>query len=159
GRGSGGPDLARKVATRIWERCWEQGEDGRAQLQRTLLLGVGDLDLAGVRNVMRPHVEHVGAFLLGFAERAFPQRDKDERRQLVGEMLGFQRVAVTPAQAIALDLPDVDNDALRAYGESGGDDWSRDLKLLTEKVEVEALGPQRLREAVTEAIEDALDMG
>jgi hypothetical protein len=34
----------------------------------------------------------------------------------------------------------------------------RDLDLLTEKVEVEALGPQRLRAAVVAAIEDVLDL-
>jgi hypothetical protein len=39
-----------------------------------------------------------------------------------------------------------------------GPTTGHDLSLLTEKVEVEAVGPQRLREAVVTAIEDALDL-
>jgi hypothetical protein len=66
-------------------------------------------------------------------------------------MFDFQRVAVTPEQTMELELPGLDVDALAAYAASGSDDWTRDLSLLTEKVEVEALGPQRLRDAVVTA--------
>jgi len=157
GRGSGGPDLARKVAIRAWNRYHEQDEDGEPRRQRTLILGVGDLDQAGVRNVMRPHIEHVAAFLLGLAER-HSKWNEETRRLWVEEVLRFERVAVTPQQALGLDLPDLDKPSLMRYGASGFGDWDRDLSLLTEKVEVEALGPQRLRVAVTTAIEDVLDM-
>jgi hypothetical protein len=67
-------------------------------------------------------------------------------------------VAVTLCPTRQRSGADVDNEALRAYADSGDDDWSRDLALLTEKVEVEALGPQRLRGAVITAIEEALDI-
>ena len=106
---------------------------------------------------MRPHVEHVGAFLLGLAER-HSNGDEDERRLMVEHMLDFERVGITPEQAIELDLPGLDVDALAAYDASGDDDWTRDLSLLTEKVEVEALAPQQLRAAVLPAIEEALDL-
>lgn len=51
-----------------------------------------------------------------------------------------------------------EEDSLRAYAASGECDWTRDIRLLKAKIEVEALGPQRLREAVTNAIEETLDM-
>lgn len=153
GRGSSGPDLARKVAIRAWNRYFDDAP------QRTLILGVGDLDVAGIQNVMRPHVEHVGAFLRGFAEK---QKLADPYG-VADAILDFQRVAITVEQALALapTLPNVreaERLSLVAYGASGTDDWTRDISLLKAKVEVEALGPQRLREAVTTAIEEALDM-
>jgi hypothetical protein len=157
GSGSAGPALARKVAIRAWNRYVAEGEDGKMAKQRTLLLGVGDLDKAGVQNVMRPHIENVGNFLLGFALR-LTDWGEGVSRIMVEKILDFERVAVTPEQTIGLDIPGLDHESLIAYGKSGDDDWNRDLALLTESVEVEALGPQRLREAVTTAIESALDM-
>ena len=159
GRGSGGPDLARDVAIRAWNR-WN-AEPG----QKTLVLGIGDLDLDGIRGVMRPHIEHIGRFLVGLAER-HSDWDPETRLWAAGQMLDFRRVAVTVEQAIELELEDVDREALLAYGASGTDDWARDVQFLDgtkaqrarRKVEVEALGPQRLRAAVTEAIESALDL-
>lgn len=153
GRGSGGPDLGRRVAIRAWNRY--AGEPR----QRTLLLGVGDLDLEGVQNVMRPHVEHVGAFLRGFAEK----QDKADPYGLAAEILDFRRVAITVEQALTLApaLPNVgetERKSLVAYAASGECDWTRDIRLLKAKIEVEALGPQRLRDALIAAMEGRLDV-
>ena len=153
GRGSGGPDLGRRVAIRAWNRYFG------ARRQRTLLLGVGDLDLAGVQNVMRPHVEHVGAFLRGFAEK----QGLADPLGLAAEILDFRRVAITVEQALALApaLPNVGESerwSLVAYTDSGACDWTRDIGLLEAKIEVEALGPQRLREALIAAMERHLDI-
>ena len=44
---------------------------------------------------MRPHVEHVGAFLLGLAER-HSDLNEGGRRLAVKAMFDFKRVAVIP---------------------------------------------------------------
>ena len=136
---------------RAWNRYWRKR-------QRTLILGVGDLDLAGVQNVMRPHIEHVGAFLRGFAE----EQKLNDPYGMAATILDFQRVAITVERALDLApaLPsfgEAERASLVAYAASGDDDWTRDVRLLKTKIEVEALGAQRLREAVTTAIEDTLD--
>jgi hypothetical protein len=149
GRGSGGPALARETAQRIVGR-WN--DDGA----RTLILGIGDLDLAGVQNVMRPHIEHVGAFVLAAcSEHGDPMGS-------ASEVLDFRRVAITPGQAIAVNTNlGVPLGSLVAYRDSGECDWTRDVRLLktSPKTETEALDPATLRDLIREALEEALDMG
>jgi len=57
GQGSAGPKLAEKVAVRALDRA--------TRGQATLILGICDFDVDGIKGVLRPHVEHVAAFLYG----------------------------------------------------------------------------------------------
>ena len=149
GRGSGGPDVALGTAISAWNRSLYH--------QRTLIFGIGDLDYDGVAGVMRPHVEHVGQFLGGIAERQGGDPEDTAR------MLDFRRIAITPEQAIT--IAEGLNDplgvyALRAYRDSGGNDWERDADLLkfAPKTEVEALDPVALQDLIRAEIEDILDL-
>lgn len=105
---------------------------------------------------LQPTKENLGS--AGIGNGALPQAAFDFCVTGGSRLLRVAR-AVTPQQAMELELRGLDVDALAAYSASGTDDWTRDLTLLTEKVEVEALGPQRLRVAVITAIEEALDPG
>lgn len=158
GSGSAGPNLARKVASRALHRAVEYD-------QATLLFGVCDFDQAGIRNVLRPHVEHVSSFLYGTAGNenvlgspAGPETELVTMAELNPEV-EFRQLALTPEQALAMVDSDQDQAAVRRYLDSGTCSWSRDLDLLdgVQKVELEALDPVELRRIVVEAIDAALD--
>jgi hypothetical protein len=157
GGGSAGPNLAYKVARRAVRRAVERG-------QSTLILGISDFDVAGIRNILRPHIEHLAAFLYGVAgnDTVVATSNGDGEVLAVedtGATVTFQHLALTPEMALELvDAPD--RQRIRRYIASGGDPWSRDLDLLdgAPKVETEALDPVDLRNLVVEAIEERLDV-
>jgi hypothetical protein len=159
GGGSAGPNLAHKVARRALRRAVEHG-------QSTLILGIADFDLPGIRNILRPHIEHVSAFLYGTADNAkVIAQQKGEDGPLVsmaetGHSVMFDQIALTPRQALGLAETEVDRREIFLYATSGIDMWDRDLDLLdgVQKIETEALDPVDLRRLVIDAIEDVLDL-
>jgi hypothetical protein len=160
GSGSTGPNLAHKSSVRAVRRAVEHGQD-------TLLAGICDFDLAGVKNVLQPHVENVASFLYPIEARntdrlvvAWPDAD-GEPTTILGTDAGasFQHLALTPEQALPLLDDPADRRAVEAYIGSGGDIWSRSTQLLqgVPKIETEALDPRRLRELVIAAIDSTID--
>lgn len=158
GSGSCGPNLAHKVARRAVER-------GIRQWQSTVILGIGDFDQAGIANVMRPHLEHLAAFVFGVAgnvELITDPFNGDAMTLRDAEMeVSFRHLALTPEMAADLVDTEDDRDRIGAYVESGDDIWTRDLALLdgAQKVEMEALDPLTLRQLVIDAIEEVVDTG
>ena len=160
GGGSVGPGLAYRVAGRAVTRAVKHG-------QSTLLLGIADLDLAGIRNVLRPHVENLAAFLHGTTEGAVVVAAAAEENgpplTLAATVASgtFGHLALTPEQALALDLieTEADREAVSAFVASGTNLWSRDLDLLdgVQKIETEALDPRDLRDLVATALDDVID--
>jgi hypothetical protein len=151
GSGSAGPNFACRVAVRALERAYHT--------QSTLILGICDFDPAGIKNVLRPHVEHLAAFLYGNQPRnnrvlGYSGTRMDE---LVAHAW-FQHIAVTPELALGLIEPG-DQQPVRSYIESGSGLWDRDASLLAgvRKVELEAIHPVELRQLVTDAIDDVID--
>lgn len=154
GGGSCGPNLARKVADRALDRAVDHG-------QSTVILGVCDFDQPGIRGVLRPHIEHVAAFLYGtdpknshvLASGGIAVEDTDAT-------VSFEHLALTPEMARDLAETDRDRDRIDAYIGSGRDIWDRDLDLLdgVQKIETEAVDPVHLRDQVVQAIEDIIDL-
>lgn len=157
GGGSCGPNLAHKTATRAVKRAVQVG-------QSTLLLGLCDFDQAGVRNVLRPHLEHISAFLFGTAGNDNIVAIQSEGDELVSmpkthATVSFQHLALTPEQALGFVETSGDHQAIRDYIDSGEDMWDRDLGHLdgVQKIETEALDPVDLRQLVIDAIDSTLD--
>lgn len=157
GGGCCGPNLAHKVARRALDRAIKHGQD-------TILLGVSDFDQAGIRNVMRPHVEHVAAFLYGTSGNQQVIASEDADGQLVslvdtGATVSFDHLALTPQMARELVETDEDRDLIDAYIASGDNVWTRDLAWLgnVQKVETEVLDPVALRDLVVQAIDSTID--
>jgi len=153
GSGSSGPNLAYKVATRAVIRAVAHG-------QSTMLLGVCDFDQAGIRNVLRPHLEHVAAFCYATSaanDRVLTWDGKSIRD--AGASVSFRQLALTPQMSLDLVETEHDRDRIVAYLDSGADAWTRHLDLLdgVQKVETEALDPVALRDLVAAAIDDVLD--
>jgi hypothetical protein len=154
GSGSSGPNLARKTALRAVQRAVQHG-------QSTVLLGICDFDLAGIRNILRPHVEHLAAFLYGSPRSDYLVAYDDQTMPSTGlPAVEFRQFLLTPEDALQLADTDDERDRVQAYLDSGDDLWSRDLKLLDglRKIETEALDPRELRRRVIEAIESVLDL-
>ena len=154
GGGSCGPNLARKVALRALRRAVDYR-------QSTVILGVCDFDQPGIRGVLRPHLEHVAAFLYGVD----PKNDRvvaieDETIEDTGANVSFRHLALTPEMARGLAETDTDRDRIDAYTASGSDVWDRDLSLLhgVQKIETEALDPVELRDLVVDAIDNIIDL-
>lgn len=154
GGGSCGPNMARKAAVRALHRAVDHG-------QSTLILGVCDFDQPGIRGVLRPHIEHVAAFLYGIDDR----NDQVVASGGVGiedtdAQVSFRQLALTPELVSELAETDLDRERIAAYIASGTDVWDRDLGLLddVQKIETEALDPVQLRGLVVEAINDVLDL-
>jgi hypothetical protein len=152
GSGCGGATLARDVSLRILERAYLYG-------QSTALAGLGDLDRAGVANVMRSHFEHVAAFLFGpntYNEYivAIKRTEDDPLRathptvtmpELMADPFNdlsvtFTHLGITPELVLAHDA-DCDpgdelcdsaevRDRVRAYMNSGTDLWDRNEAIL-----------------------------
>lgn len=157
GGGSCGPGLARHVAGRALDRAVHNG-------QSTLILGICDFDQAGIRNVLRPHIEHISAFLYGTAgnEQVLAQRVDRDLYAIAdtSATVSFHHLALTPEAALGLVETEQDRDRISAYIESGTDVWNRDLDLLdgVQKVETEAFDPVVLRDLVVDAIDDVIDV-
>ncbi len=154
GSGSAGPNLAHKVAARAVERAVEHG-------QSTLLLGICDFDQAGIRNVLRPHMEHVAAFCYGLCGNDGVLTWDGKSVWDAAASVSFRQLALTPTMALELVETGDDRDRIGNYLDSGSDLWSRDLNLLdgVQKVETEALDPVELRDLVTTEIESVVDTG
>ncbi|MPZ60100.1 MAG: hypothetical protein GEU93_02155 [Propionibacteriales bacterium] len=157
GGGSCGPNLARKVAVRAVRRAVERG-------QSTLILGICDFDQAGIRNVLRPHIEHVSAFLYGTADNKQVLAIEDDagaltRMEDIAPTVSFRHLGLTPEMAIGLVETEQDRERIDGYIASGSDIWDRDLDLLEhmQKIETEALDPVVLRDLVVDAIEEIID--
>jgi hypothetical protein len=109
---------------------------------------------------LRPHIEHVSAFLYGTAgnEKVITQRG--ERIEDTGASVSFEHLALTPEKALNLVESEDDRERIEDYIASGADLWSRNLDLISDvqKVELEALDPVDLRRIVIEAIEAVLDL-
>ena len=157
GSGSSGPNLARKVAERTLIRAVDHQQD-------TMLLGICDFDLAGIRNILRPHIENIAAFLYGTAGNDMVTSYEGKQMLTLPVRRGsvpvvtFTHLALTPE--MARRLVDEDDAALiEAYIESGDDLWSRDLTLIeaVAKIEVEALDPIDLRQLVVDELDAWLD--
>jgi hypothetical protein len=155
GGGSCGPNLAHKVAARAVVRAVEVE-------QSTLILGICDFDQAGIRNVLRPHLEHLSAFLYGTAgnDRTIAYQDTTMLDLLDGgPSASFRHLALTPGQARELVETETDQHRIDRYVTSGADLWTRNLDLLdqVQKVETEALDPVALRDMVVEVIDRSID--
>ena len=152
GSGSAGPNLAHKVAYRAVERGVERG-------QSTQLLGICDFDQAGIRNVLRPHIEHVSAFCYGTAGNDAVASCDGKTVEDAGATVSFRHLALTPQMALELVETEADRAGIADYIDSGDDIWDRDLDLLggVQKVETEALDPVELRDLVADAIDSVLD--
>lgn len=127
GGGSCGPGFARRVALRALIRAVEHDQD-------TLILGLGDFDQAGIKGVMRPHIEHVSAFLFGTAGNAEVLEHKGETMAGTGCDVRFRHLGLTPEMALeraeTAGLEDDDCAAIVAYAASGTGLWDRDVSLL-----------------------------
>jgi hypothetical protein len=147
GGGSAGPGLAIKVAARAVVRSRERG-------QATHLFGIADFDVAGIENVLRPHIEHISAFLYGTDSRSDAVITGGD-----DTTVSFEHLALTPEQALDLTETDEDRDRVREYLDSGSNLWDRDLRWLADaqKIETEALDPVRLRDLVVAVIESVID--
>jgi hypothetical protein len=169
GGGSSGPGLARKVALRALQRAAEHGQD-------TLLLWLGDFDQAGIGQIVRPHIEHVAAFLYGSRKDG---QLIDTGQQILawevdgelvtmaqtGATVSFRHLGLTPQMALeragTAELTQAGTDAIAAYADSGEDIWDRDLSLLdgVAKFELEAMDPPEVRDLLAGAIGSTLDRG
>jgi len=155
GSGSSGPGLARKTALRALARAVDHG-------QSTLILGLCDFDRHGITHILRPHIENVAAFLFNVESQnadglVLAWRDDDDEPLTFDETdaeISFGHLAITPE--LARNIVD-DGAGLQAYLNSGTDLWSRDAKLIPEKIELEALNPIELRDLVIEAVETTID--
>ena len=108
---------------------------------------------------MRPHVEHVAAFLRGFLSD-HGLSDENANR-FADHIIDFRRIAITPEQAVTINAAlGNDTQSLEAYRDSGENDWTRNLAHLkvSPKTEVEALDPVSLRGLISKALDDALDL-
>jgi hypothetical protein len=158
GGGSSGPGFARRVAGRTLRRAVQHGQD-------TLILGLGDFDQAGIKSIMRPHVEHVSAFLYGTAGNSEVLAYEGKTMADTGCEVRFRHLGLTPEMALehaeTADLTEADTEAITAYAESGTSLWDRDLALLdgVAKFELEALDPVELRALLTGALDEVLDHG
>lgn len=157
GGGSCGPNLARKAAARALRRAVARG-------QSTVFFGVCDFDLPGVKNILRPHIENVSAFLYGTAGNRLVIATKNDAGEFVcmadtGCTATLRHLALTAEMAERLAEDDTDRARIRRYIASGADIWSRDLDLLqgVQKIETEALDPVQLRDLVIAAIDATLD--
>jgi len=146
------------VASRALLRAVNHGQD-------TLLLGLGDFDQAGIKNIMRPHIEHVSAFLYGTAGNETVISYQDQQMADTGCTVTFRHLGLTPELALeraeTADLTAADTDAIAAYAASGTNLWDRDLDLLdgVAKFELEALSPVELRGLLVGALDEVLDAG
>jgi hypothetical protein len=169
GGGSSGPGLARKVALRALERAATRG-------QSTLLLWLGDFDQAGIGQIVRPHIEHVAAFLYGSRKHgkliradqkvlAWPVDGRLVTMAQTGCTVSFRHLGLTPQMALeraeTAELTQADTDAIAAYAASGEDIWDRDLALLegVARFELEAMNPPEVRNLLAGAIGHILDHG
>jgi hypothetical protein len=158
GGGSSGPGFARKVASRALRRAVEHGQD-------TLILGLGDFDQAGIKSIMRPHIEHVSAFLYGTAGNTQVLGYRGKTMADTGCEVRFRHLGLTPQMALeraeTADLSQADCDGIAAYAASGTGLWDRDLSLLdgVAKFELEALDPAELRALLVDALDGVLDQG
>lgn len=157
GGGSCGPNLARKVAIRSLQRAV-------VHEQSTLIFGICDFDLPGVKNILRPHIENVSAFLYGTAGNHHVVAVEENSGELAsmadtGCTATFRHLALTAEMATGLAEDDTDRARIRRYIASGTDIWTRDLDLLqgVQKIETEALDPVELRDLVIAAIDATLD--
>jgi len=157
GQGATGPGLAREVAIRALRRKLDHGQD-------TLILGIADFDRSGIETILRPHIEHVSAFLYGTDPKnnkviALPSGGQHVTMDELQGMAYFRQLALTPEQALDLVETDADRAKIRAYADSGDDMWSRDLALLAgvQKVELEAIESRELRQMVADALDAILD--
>jgi hypothetical protein len=156
GGGGSGPRFAYDVAVRALRRAVEHH-------QSTVILGIGDFDQPGIKNIMRPHVEHVAAFLFGTSGNEEVLGWQDGAVADTGASVEFEHLAITPAQAldvIELAGSPEDRDAIERYTASGADLWSRDLGELAgvQKIELEVFDPADLRTMVIDAIEEVIDL-
>jgi hypothetical protein len=159
--GSAGPGLAYRVAARAVRRAVAWG-------QSTHVLGIVDFDLAGIRNVLRPHVEQLSAFTYGTDPRGHDEdgtvlvvaHDGQTMNSVGTATLRFEHLLLTPEDALGIVETDHDRQRIEEYLASGKDLWSRDLELLdgVRKIETEAFDPRELRERVVTAIESVLDL-
>jgi hypothetical protein len=156
GGGSCGPNLAHKVAGRAVDRAIHND-------QSTLILGVCDFDQAGIRNVLRPHIEHLAAFVYGTSGNTQVLATQNGHGLLTVDetdaAVSFRHLALTPEQAHDLVETEQDRQGIGAYIASGTDLWSRDLACLdaVQKVETEALDPVALRDMVVAALDTVID--
>jgi hypothetical protein len=152
GSGSAGPKLARRAAVRAVERAARGG-------QATQLIAICDFDHSGVETILRPHIEHVSAFLYGTDRRNDAVITYDDPTAAL-PAVSFDHLLLTPEDALELAETEAERERVQAYFDSGTDPWTRDLKLLTglRKIETEALDPRVLRDRVVEAIESLLDL-
>jgi len=157
GGGSCGPGFARRVASRALIRAVEHSQD-------TLILGLGDFDQAGIKNIMRPHIEHVSAFLYGTAGNPRVLAHQGKTMADTGCDVRFRHLGLTPEMALehaeTAELSAADCDGIAAYAASGTGLWDRDLSLLdgVAKFELEALDPAGLRDLLVAVLDgDVLD--
>jgi hypothetical protein len=160
GGGSGGPNLAYRAVVRALRRAVDD-------VQSTLILGICDFDRAGVKNILRPHIEHLAAFLYGTDRRGYENgmatvvADKGVTIDGADTTVSFQHLALTPEQAVEFGLVANTEELahIERYLDSGKDLWSRDLDHLhkVKKIETEALDPRLLRRLVSDALDDSLD--
>jgi hypothetical protein len=162
GGGSAGPKLAEQVASRAVRRAVERG-------QSTRLLGIADFDDAGIRRVLRPHTEHVSAFLYGTDGRGrdsngdlfVVSHEGDAISSITAVSVTFKQLLLTAEDALEMVESPEDRERIEEYLASGDDLWSRDLECLSgvQKIETEALDPRDLRDRFVRAIESILDLG
>jgi hypothetical protein len=152
GGGSCGPNIAYKPAVRALRRAVEFG-------QSTLILGICDFDQAGIKNVMRPHLEHLAAFLYGTAGNEEVLAIDGRSIMETDASVSFRHLALTPDLALNIVEDLHDRDRIEDYMLSGHDVWSRDLDLLADvqKIETEALNPAEMRNLVVRELDAALD--
>lgn len=152
GGGSCGPNLAHKVAARAVTRAVVHG-------QSTLVAGIADFDLAGIRNVLRPHLENVSAFTYGTAGNEYVIAHEGTVIDQTDAKVSFEQIGLTAVQALDHLDDDLDVEVVRAYVGSGVGLWDRDLTLLdgVQKIETEAMNPVMLRDLVIDAIDNVLD--
>jgi hypothetical protein len=157
GGGSCGPNLAHGVASRALRRAVDSG-------QSTVVFGLADFDQAGLKNVLRPHVQHLAAFVYGTDanEHVLGAADADGVVRTMDDFdatVSFQHLALTPEMARDIVETDADRDRIDQYIASGSSVFDRDPDLLAgiQKVELEAIDPVELRELVVRAIDSVID--
>ena len=154
GSGSSGPKAAHGVAERALRRAVDHG-------QGTLIFGIGDFDVAGIRNIMRPHIEHVSALLYATDSRnEMVIVHKGKQMAELAPTVSFKHIGLTPEMGLSMVQSEEDKRRIEDYIDSGTDIWSRDIKLLDgiQKIELEALNPVDLRDLVTDELDAALDV-
>jgi hypothetical protein len=124
-----------------------------------LIFGIRDFDVPGIKNVLRPHVEHLSAFLYGTDRNETVAAIEGKSLEEFDAEVLFDHLALTPAMALGLVEDEADRERIMAYIASGGNLWDRDLARLdgVQKIETEALDPVQLRDLVVEAIEEVID--